>query len=542
MSRRRFASWRESLPSRRACAAAALSALLLALAFPNFDLHALAWVALVPLFVAVIREPVFLKGFSLGWITGAIYFYASCYWVTYPMIRYAGIPAPVAYLLLAPATLILGLFPALACGVLARVVCRWGVWMLLAAAPLWTGGEWLRLEITGQLWNALGYTQAFELSLIQAARWGGVYAVSFLIVTINAAVAYLLVSRSKDRFILTPAVLALSGLVVWWSAAADPSSRGTPVPDAAAVVIAVQPNVIPDFDRPTAELRLLFQRHLKLSAEAFREIDVDPSRRDLPRVVIFPESPMNFRYANDAAFRDSIADFAAEHRTRVLFNSLEPAPAGGGFNSAVLVDERGRLVEQYDKIGLLAFGEYVPLPSWLPGREFVRGVVGEFTPGERFALMPLTARSEEAKAGVFICFESTLPHIARRFTDAGATTLVNISNDAYQGRTAVLRQHLANSVFRAVENDRELLRITNTGITARISPRGEITDVLPDYTPAARAWTIGKAKDQGKTFYTIYGDTFAVLCVVTSVVLYASTTRLSDRLFRSRNQIERQNR
>lgn len=531
VSRRISATRGAGLPSRNEFAAALLSALLIVLAFPDFDMYTLAWVALVPLFVAVSRAPSFFKGFLLGWITGTVYFYASCYWATYPMIRYAGIPVPVAYLLLAPASLILGLFPALACGVLAHVVRRWSVWMLLAAAaPLWTGGEWLRLEVTGQLWNALGYTQAFAPSLIQAARWGGVYAVSFLIVTINAAIAYLIVSKSKDRFILTPVALALSWLIIWSSNVVNPSSVNLSVDEpsrnAAAVVVAVQPNVIPDFDRPTSELRLLFRRHLTLSAEAFREIDADPSRRDLPRVVIFPESPMNFRYANDAAFRESIAMFAAEHQTRVLFNSLEPAPAGGGFNSAVLVDESGKLLEQYDKIGLLAFGEYVPLPSWLPGREFVRGVVGEFTPGERFALMPLTTRSEDTTAGVFICFESTLPQIARRFADAGAATLVNISNDAYQGRTAVQRQHLANSVFRAVENDRELLRITNTGITARISPRGEVTDTLPDYTPAARAWTIDKAKAESKTFYTIYGDVFAVLCVVISVALYASTTRL----------------
>src|SRR5437764_14568437 len=105
---------------------------------------------------------------------------------------------------------------------------------------------------------------------------------------------------------------------------------------------------------------------------------------------------MNFRYAGDAGFRELIARFAAKNHASVLFNSQEPAPAGGSYNSAVMVNEEGRLVAQYDKIRLLPFGEYVPLPRWLPGASLIPTMVGDFTPGAQYTLMPLGA----ARAGV----------------------------------------------------------------------------------------------------------------------------------------------
>ncbi len=98
---------------------------------------------------------------------------------------------------------------------------------------------------------------------------------------------------------------------------------------------------------------------------------------------------MNFSFARDARFREEAAGFARARRASLLFNSLEPAPGGGAYNAAVLVNEEGRLAVQYDKIRLMPFGEYVPLPRWLPGAGMVRGVVGEFTPGTRYTLMPL---------------------------------------------------------------------------------------------------------------------------------------------------------
>ncbi|HEX8422382.1 MAG TPA: apolipoprotein N-acyltransferase [Pyrinomonadaceae bacterium] len=543
-SRRRekfLAAARTCVPARSHCALAVLSAFLLILSFPDFNLWPLAWVGLVPLLVAVARVSRTRQAFMLGWAWGAFFFYGSCWWLTHSMIHYGGLPRPVAYALLVPVVLIVGLFPATFALALARLSARWGAYALVAAPPLWAASEWARLGATGQLWNAVGYSQAFHPALIQTATWGGVYAVGFMILMINAAVALVVIRRNARAFNLAILILVAAGLVFLLKAFSDSPNSDTE-PRADAVVVAVQPNVSVNFGRSPEETAMLVSRHLTMSADALRaweqKQDAEAKREaergrldgtssyttdDPPRVVVWPESPMNFAYAKDLEFQTFVGEFARAERASVIFNSLEPAPAGGAYNSAILVNEAGRLVAQYDKIRLLPFGEYVPLPRWFPPAWLVSGIVGDFTPGAKYTLLPLG----ETRAGVFICFESAFPSIARTFADAGADVLINISNDGYLGRTPVLRQHLANAVFRAVENRRDVLRVTNTGISARITPRGEVLDATASFEPAVRTWAISRTTT-GKTFYTRHGDLFVALCALVSILLIATTIKRTE--------------
>jgi apolipoprotein N-acyltransferase len=237
---------------------------------------------------------------------------------------------------------------------------------------------------------------------------------------------------------------------------------------------------------------------------------------------------MNFTYASDKSFQDLVARFTRENHTSLLFNSLEPAPGGGGYNSALLVNEEGRLISQYDKIRLLPFGEYVPLPHWLPGASLITAIVGDFTPGEKYTLMPLGNH----RAGVFICIESAYPSIARNFTREGADFLINISNDGYLGPTAVMRQHLANAIFRAVENGRPLLRVTNSGITASIRANGFVEDETTGFQPTVRTWKVSPAL-AANTFYTKHGDLFAQVCTVITVMAFGVALFNRRRSFRN---------
>ena len=233
---------------------------------------------------------------------------------------------------------------------------------------------------------------------------------------------------------------------------------------------------------------------------------------------------MNFSFERNSLFREEVVRFVREQRASLLFNSLQPSPEGGGYNAAVLINEEGRLAAQYDKIRLMPFGEYVPLPRWMPGASAVRGIVGDFTPGTRYALVPLGEKSDAPRAGVFICLESAYPYITRRFADEGADVLIEITNDAYQGDTAVIRQHLSNAVFRAVETNRTLLRVTNTGVSARITPRGDLLDETGRFQEAVRAWPVARS-DGGKTFYVRFGDAFVAACALVSLFAVAMSFR-----------------
>jgi apolipoprotein N-acyltransferase len=539
---RLLSSARAALPTRAQGACAVASALLLLFAFPDTGAWPLAWAALVPLLYQTARGARASQAFVSGLLAGTLFFYTSCHWLTYPMIQYAGFPAWLAHVLLLFPAAAGGLFPALFALGLARLCARRGAAALMLAPALWAASEWARLGVIGQLWNAVGYSQAFRPELIQAARFGGVYAVSFLVVAVNAALAYLLLKRTVRSALVSFGAVACVALL---TLAAGLSPAPGTKDEVSAVVVAVQPNVIPDFNRGEPEYEALRRRHFELSDAALRAVDeADAVKNDegrvvvnregvasvnqtpdtppLPRVVVWPESPMNFTLARDRRFREEVGRFVTGRRASLLFNSLEPARDGGGYNAAVLVNEKGVLAAQYDKIRLMPFGEYVPLPRWVPGASLVRGVVGDFTPGERYNLIPLGEGGP--RAATFICLESAYPYITRRLTLEGADVLVEMTNDAYQGDTSVLRQHLSNAVFRAVETGRVLLRVTNTGIGARVTSRGEVTDETPRFKEAVRTWPVARS-DGRETFYTRFGDAFVIACTGLSLAALALTFR-----------------
>ncbi len=525
-----FMAARADIPALAEVSLVIASALLLVLSFPNFELWTLAWVGLVPFLLIVARPLKAGRALVLGWLWGAIFFYGTCWWLTYPMIHYAHIPSRLAYpLLLLPIALV-ALFPALFSLLLSRLVAQLGPGAVLAAPLLWVTCEWARYEVTGQLWNALGYSQAFHPVLIQSARWGGVYVVSFFVVTANTAVAFALLNRTAKRLALSVSLLVALLLVISVAHFCTQSYELHPG-EHASIVVAVQPNVPMEGSDDPAAMERLLDRHLELSTQGLRKVPTGISSIVL---VVWPESPMNFSYSRDPHLRDVVANFARRNHASVLLNSLEPALDGREHNSAVMVNEEGRIVAQYDKIRLMPFGEYVPLPRWIPGASSVRGIVGDFMPGSSYTLMPLGA----FRVGVFICIEAAYPSIARTFANQGADVLINISNDGYLGPTPVMRQHLSNAIFRAVESGRELVRVTNNGISANIESDGRIVDYTPAFVPAVRTWSLS-VEENNKTFYTRHGDTFVYACALISLGL-ASASYRAYRTDRTYKKLKRQ--
>src|ERR1043165_1529092 len=207
---------RESIPSQWEAALAVASALMLILAFPNFEFWWLAWIGLVPLLFAVMTTSRKRTAFVLGLIWGTVFFYGTCWWLTYPMIHYGGLSAGVAYPLLLLPVVFVSLFPAATCASISLVVERFGNATIFAAPVIWVAFDLLRGAITGLDWNALGYSQAFhpmmiwspQPAMIQLAKFGGVYAVTFLIVLASAAIAFPLLRRGRRSLIVSALVVA----------------------------------------------------------------------------------------------------------------------------------------------------------------------------------------------------------------------------------------------------------------------------------------------------------------------------------------------
>ena len=516
----KFSAVKAKLPTLVNSLLAVLSAVVLTLAFPNMDLWFLAWFALIPLFLAVEREKESItKSFILGWLFGISFFLGTCWWLTYALIHYGGIPAVISYLLLFLATLLVGIFSAIFGAIFSIFLKHFGNYGYFSAPFLWTATEFLRFNLTGNNWNAIGYSQAFQPHLIELANVGGVYLIGFLIGLTNIYIIFLFTNiifpvessafqKRKDWVVLALIVTCLTCAILIFEPV---SSKPPQNSDKSAEVIAVQPNV-PMSGLDSGKWEKLRQRHVELAENALNKEQRTKDEQQ-STIVIFPESPMNFMYDDDREFQTFMRDFAVRNSVSVLFNSAQPNLKGTNyFNSAVMINPQGKKIGQYDKIHLVPFGEYVPMPE--PLAQFMPTLVGNFQYGENYDLMPFG----DAKGGIMICFESHFASLSREFAASGADVLIEMTNDGYLGDTPILRQHLANAVFRAVETNRPVLRVTNVGITAYINERGEISDAAKQYTEDTRIWTISKS-NRLQTVYVKYGDWFAWLCSIVVLAL-----------------------
>ncbi len=183
-------------------------------------------------------------------------------------------------------------------------------------------------------------------------------------------------------------------------------------------------------------------------------------------------------------------------------------------NSAYLLRPDGAVAGRYDKVHLVPYGEYVPLRRLFPFIGKLVAGVGDFRPGKGFD--PLV--SDGRRLGVLICYEAIFPEAARDYKRNRADLLVNITNDAWFGRTSAPYQHLSMTVFRAIENRLYLVRAANTGISAVIDPTGKILSRTGVFE---RTVLKGEVKfiDE-KTFYAAYGDLFVYLCGIVLILYY----------------------
>lgn len=525
-----FRKLRELMPAMQNAALAFVSAVLLTFAFPDFEAWPLAFVALVPLFLAIRRESESVgRSFSIGWIFGTAFFFGTCSWLTFAPITYASLPWPPVYFLMLCAAAGAGIFVALFSAAAADVFRRFGAPAIAFFPVVWVFGEFLRMWISGNNWNAIGYSLAFSGSpALALARMGGVYLVGFYVVAINALIFFVISTTASlirrepggstaRGILLATAFVVLTGVVVVESTSILRAVRPIDTQSNGTYVVAVQPNV--PMDGLTFEkYQRLLKRHVELAEQKLAE-----RTDDRPTLVVFPESPMLFQYGDDEKLREFLRQFAERNKTAVLFNSAEASPDGKQLmNSALMINDTGAKVGQYDKIFLLPFGEFIPFPepvaSWMPA------FVGNFKKGNEYDLLPVG----DAKAGVMICFESHFGGLSNEYARNGADLLIEMTNDGYLGKTAVLRQHLANSVFRAVETNRPLLRVTNVGVTAYIDRDGTVSDTPEAYAEAARLWT-ARRSDGSQTNYVRFGDLFAWLCSLLSIALVAAIRFRPDR-------------
>ncbi|MFA5204584.1 MAG: apolipoprotein N-acyltransferase [Lentisphaeria bacterium] len=538
-------------PGRRLAQAglAVVSGVLLCLAFPPVEGSLLAWVALVPLLLVPVPAPVAVRA-GLGYLFGLAFFLPNLFWLNTIGFGAGGWLAlccacyPMLWYLLA-AALIRALAGCRPGGPPPRfwelTPARQLVAMLLLAAA-WAGLEWVRGWLfTGFSWNQLGICQWSCQRLLPLAAWTGVYGLSFLVVAVNLALAGSW-PRLAQRLARRPGagtdslhwpllVLALLFIGVFFLDRALPRLGS---PDTVLRTGAVQ-GCLP-LCRSWTQKQL--DDALATYTRLTREVAAGPLKPDL---VVWPETAVPAPARWDAQYAGELKKLFPEIQLPLLAGTLDLQPRNGPdgrpaeplmFNSALLFTADGRVAARYNKIHLVPYGEYVPFSRHLPWLVEFIGMGRDLTAGREYTIFRLP---REVRAGVMICYEDAFGNLARQFTRRGADLLITLTNDAWYAESAGARQHLLHALFRAVENQRPLLRSGNNSDTCLILPDGRVTDLIRDpdtgyrFIPAANLYEIPIWHDAPLTFYARHGDLFAGACAAaaaaTALVLWGRELR-----------------
>jgi apolipoprotein N-acyltransferase len=259
--------------------------------------------------------------------------------------------------------------------------------------------------------------------------------------------------------------------------------------------------------------------------ERYSELTLKASRENSD-LIIWPESATPGYLENKQTIYKILRNLVLETRTPLLLGSASHAKITRGErkikklkNGAFLMDPNGRIVSTYYKIRLLPFAEYLPLEGRFPWPKWIASKQGYFIPGEIFNVFEFF----KGRFGVVICWENLFSDHFRKFVKAGSRFMVNLTNEAWFGKTSASKQILSMSVFRAVENRVSLLRVANTGISCLIDPLGRIQKRVMDEhgndMMVSGSVTVLVPGPLEETFYTKHGDLFAVICTFVVILM-----------------------
>jgi apolipoprotein N-acyltransferase len=477
LSRLRLNPNRLRLPS--ALLISAVSGALLSLSLPPAGVWPIVWLAPIPL-LWLVRESRPGRAALCGFVFGIAYFGALLYWIL--LFGELGWAALV---------LVSGAFMA-AFGALAPAVWRRGHPILgtFGLAALWTVVEWFRsmVPVGGFTWGQLGVTQV-DAPALPLASIGGVWALSF---TVLLAAGFLLLAlerwgsgrRARAAWLLVAAV----GVAIAPAAIPIPQPDGRTIDVAAIQVDVASVQDLAGVEEDVAVAQLNVDRHLQLA-------------EDPPDLVVWGEGALDPGVTGDPAVMAQIRQAIAAVGAPTIAGAVIEDPDGSEHTSTLAFDGTGRIVDRYDKVKLVPFGEYVPFRRELGWISATDQVPVDRTPGTD--VRPVSIPGLPV-IGTPICYENSFPAIPREMVADGAGFLVVVINNASYGHTAASEQHLQMSRLRAVENGRWLVHAAVSGISAFIDPDGRVMDSRGLFEPSTMRAEI-RASDR-ETPYTRFGD------------------------------------
>jgi apolipoprotein N-acyltransferase len=485
------------------------------LACATFDIWPLMWFAMVPL-LFVIRDRTPRRALLYGWVTGLAANCGGFYWIAGLLVRFGHMPLALAGPLYVLLCAYQGVVFALFAWIVTLVRRRAPEFPLVILAPVTMTA--LELVVPFVFPWYLAITQAWVRPVIQIAELTGPLGVTFLMLMVNGLIADLLEARLARRpwplgRVAGAAVVLAFALGFGQVRIHQVEARRAQAPKVKLGIVQANIGIV------EKGRMALAPKHLRIH----QELSVDLERRGA-ELIVWPESAYPYWFQ-----REQKKDWADEKavqrgfRTPLLFGSITASTRERfPYNSALMMDKNGDLLASFDKVFLLIFGEYVPFyerfekffSTYVPeAGNFARGREPTVFPFGRYRLGPM------------ICYEDIIPDFGRRLARLKPNLFVNITNDAWFGRTSEPYEHLALAVYRTVEHRLDMVRAVNTGVSAYIDATGRVyrrsASVDPQLTPDAPPFALldEAALLEPVTFYARVGDLFGELCFVCALYL-----------------------
>ncbi|WP_136798170.1 apolipoprotein N-acyltransferase [Desulfosediminicola ganghwensis] len=497
-----------------------LTPVLLWCAYPGGgEIWQLLFVALIP-FLHALPLMSGRRALVCGFLVGVLHYLLVLYWITTVVGRYGGLPLPITILALVLLASFMASYTAIFAVLARAMLVRASLLASLLVIPaIWVGLDWLKSWLfSGFPWMDIGYALAGEPLLIQSADVFGHSGLSYLLVLINVLLVLVIYNLRYLRAVLPLVVLVgvLAGGAGFYSVERwdEVSARLTDPNTPKTVMGIVQGNI----DQSEKWSKDNQQRTTDIYIENSLRLRTDEGAAKRPELVVWPETALPY-YPQTYQDIGTLTGFVESRQMAVLtgapwFELRDRATRDiRYFNSAQLVQPGIGFSDYYHKSHLVPFGEYVPMKRFLPFLEPLVESVGDFSAGQVEEPMVWN----ESRIGVLICFESIFADIGRAWVKSGANVLVNLTNDAWYGKSSAPHHSMAMTVFRAVETRRSVVRAANTGISGFIDPRGQVDEPSAIFTLWAHAEEV--ALLEGETVFVRWGYFFAPVCLILGVLI-----------------------
>lgn len=489
--------------------------------FPRNSRPELAWFALAPFIWGVTRTKGFWSAFFYAWFTALLFHAGIFYWIYYTCLHGGGLSQGMSL------AAWLGL-----CGLLSLQFAvfggscyflkKTGFCFPLLAACGFVALEWVHQSLAfyglGFPWLMLGYTQWNAPEVLQIVSFTGVYGLSFALAFTGASVGWAFALPGVKRGVghMCMAALVFLGLFVFghYRLPSQPLRPGQALLSLSASLM--QPN-IDQYKKWDETFETEITGTLSEMGASLAGTDV--------MLAVWPESAVPGTLLEDRYF-NLFKRVAADSGAYQLAGS-NVSEENAQYVGAYLLSPDGNSLQNYRKIKLVPFGEYIPLEKWIR-RAFpniaVLGELGSFMPGA-IGQKPLDLGG--VPLGITICYESIFPQLWVAQNRQGAKLFVNITNDAWFFNTAAPYQHLAINAVRAAETGRPVLRAANTGFSAVIDPFGRVEQKSDLFTRGILRAQVPLPVGDKVNFYTQWGDWFAWLCAAVYFTLFISVAVFS---------------